>query len=82
MADRRRPALASITIRRLVLPETEAGHGLGDAIAAALAGELGTAGREAVPNPGVAQAIARGIAHHPELTAMRASPGGRADGGR
>jgi hypothetical protein len=76
MADRFRPALASVTIRRLVLPAAEGGHGLGDAIAAALARELGAGGADAPPRPGVAQAIARGIAGHPDI-AGRSEDGGR-----
>jgi hypothetical protein len=76
MAGRSHPALASVTIRRLVLPEAEAGHGLDDAIAAALAREFGAGGADASPRPGVAQAIARGIAGHPAM-AGRSGDGGR-----
>jgi hypothetical protein len=76
MADRSHPALASVTIRRLVLPEAEGGHGLGDAIGAALARELGAGGTDAPPRPGMAQAIARCIADHPDI-AGRSKDGGR-----
>lgn len=80
MADRSHPAPASVTIHRLVLPEAEAGsrHGLGDAIAAALARELGHAGPAAAPPSGLAQAIAHGIASH---ASFGTGHGGQNDGG-
>ncbi|HYI49234.1 MAG TPA: hypothetical protein VEX35_12300 [Allosphingosinicella sp.] len=65
MADSSRPALASVTIRRLVLPAAESSPALRDAIAAALARELGPGSADSPP--GVAQAIARGIARHPDI---------------
>lgn len=76
-AERPRPALASVTIRRLVLPDGAAGHGLGEAIAAALSYEL-RGGVEPGPRFGLARAIARDIATHPGTAAA----GGNADEGR
>ena len=76
MADRSHPALASVTIRRLVLSAAEVGHGLDDAIAAALAHELVALAADAPPRPSVAQAIARGIAGHPDI-AGRGGDGSR-----
>jgi hypothetical protein len=81
MADRSHLAPASVTIARLVLPEAEAGsrHGLGDAIAAALARELGRPGPASAPPSPLAQAIAHGIASHPAFGIQRA---GTNNGGR
>jgi len=67
VAHRDHPALASVTIRRLVLPERQAEPTLGAAIAAALARELGGGAAGAAKETGVAQAIARGIAGHPRF---------------
>jgi ribulose kinase len=75
MAERSRPALASVTIRRLVVPGAEAGPGLGDAIAAALAHELRSRSDPA-PQSGMAQAIARGIARHSEIAVTRRGSSG------
>lgn len=67
MADRTRPHLASVTIRRLVLPAGEIGADLDSAIGAALAREFGAL-PGAAPESGLAQEIARGIARHPDLS--------------
>jgi hypothetical protein len=67
MAENIRPTLASVTIRRLTLPDGGDGTGLGDAIAAALTGEFAVGGVGPAPGRGVAQAIAREIARHPAI---------------
>jgi hypothetical protein len=78
MAGRNPPRLASVTIRRLVLPQSEAGQGMGDGIADAIAGELGCfAALGATPHVGVAEAIARGVATHPRLGAIGLLPRAR-----
>lgn len=73
MADGAHPALASVTIRRLVLHGAEADPGLGDAIAAAIARELGGGGGPE-PMADVAQTIARSVVGHPQIV------GGSRDG--
>jgi hypothetical protein len=75
-ADLPRPHLASVSIRRLVLPEGQASPPLAEAIAAALASELAR-GSRAVRAPGVAQAVAQAIAHDPVLAATGALDRGR-----
>jgi hypothetical protein len=73
--DRNRPALASITVRRLILPPGQPGPALAEAIASAVARELGDRARAAAREPAVAQAIGEAIAQHPRLAASGAGDG-------
>lgn len=70
-ADPPRPHLASVSIRRLVLPEGQASPPLAESIAAALASEF-AGGPQAARTTGLAQAVAEAIAHAPALAAAGA----------
>lgn len=81
MGHRTRPALGSVTIRRLVLASAESRLGLEDAIAAAVAHEFGAPASGEPRHSGVAEVVARGIADRLELAPI-ASGSGRNSNGR
>ena len=71
MGDRGSP-LVSITVRRLVLPEGGHAPTLRDDIAAALGRRLRVQTPPSAAEPGLAEAVAQGIADHPELASLAA----------
>lgn len=77
MAARAQSHLASVTIRRLTLPEAQPAHGLGEAIAAALARDSNAADRFPAGQPAIARAIAEAIARHPLVAGTAGSKGGQ-----
>ncbi len=77
MAGRIPSSSVSVRIGRLVLPPGQPGGALGDSIAEALARELAGSGPPGAGQLKIAEAIARGIAHHPAFPATGASAGGQ-----